>query len=86
MRCYTEIHVRVHIYNRNQHCQSNEPNGQNKSIKRHLLRMNTLGFIQTKSVFVGCKTDRLHIFGSNKYNKHAKVHMHSNRTNVRPKE
>lgn len=52
MRWHTKINTRIHIYNRNQHSQSNEPNSQNKSIERHLLRMKNVGIAECKSVFV----------------------------------
>ena len=52
MGWYTEIHIGIHIYNRNQHCHSNEPNRQNKSIERHLLVMKNVGVAESKSVFV----------------------------------
>ena len=49
---YTKIHARIHIDNRNQHCQSHEPCSQNKAIERHLLVMKNVGLAESKSVFV----------------------------------
>ena len=53
---YTKIHARIHIDNRNQHCQSHEPCSQNKAIERHLLVMKNVGFTKSNSVFVWMKT------------------------------
>lgn len=52
MRWHTKVRIGINIQNRNQHCQRDEPYGQNKMIEQHLLRMKKVGLVIHKSVFV----------------------------------